>query len=210
MIDAMIDEIEREHCVCGAELDRNKPRTWQHCGIHERCQKLREHFVAALEDRQEAAPEIAEAFEKAAVRVETAHFEGWISDSISGLPLDRSQCNSPNAPTYIHRETENCWGAYVAGEASGRRWKIAIEEACIVNHINFFPEDAQKSLSNLITWETKIALDPKVSKEAADLFASGRRSALTDFEKWAESQRSGLDEEHKGKVIDWCEKLLNP
>lgn len=36
-----IDEIEREHCTCGAELDRNKPKTWEHCGIHDRCERLR-------------------------------------------------------------------------------------------------------------------------------------------------------------------------
>lgn len=43
-VKALIDEIEREHCSCGAELDRTKPASWQHCGIHKRCEQLRQAF----------------------------------------------------------------------------------------------------------------------------------------------------------------------
>jgi len=44
LVHHLIDEIEREHCTCGAELDRDKPATWEHCGIHARCAQLRQAF----------------------------------------------------------------------------------------------------------------------------------------------------------------------
>lgn len=47
-------------------------------------------------------------------------------------------------------------------------WQEAVEEACIVRHLDFTPEDPKKTLQNLIQWEVKCALDPVVVSEAAN------------------------------------------
>ncbi len=48
-------------------------------------------------------------------------------------------------------------------------WQRAVEEACIVSHIDFCPNDARATLANLINWEVQTALDPKVSEAAYNL-----------------------------------------
>lgn len=48
-------------------------------------------------------------------------------------------------------------------------WKDAVEDACICSHVNFFPDDPRKSLSNLIQREVTCALDPIVSEPAHEL-----------------------------------------
>jgi hypothetical protein len=47
-MEALVDEIEREHCTCGAELDRYKPSTWGHCGIHKRAKRMRQLIYNAV------------------------------------------------------------------------------------------------------------------------------------------------------------------
>lgn len=45
----------------------------------------------------------------------------------------------------------------------------AVQHACIINHIAFDPADPQKTLHDLLAWETKVALDPLVSEQAYKL-----------------------------------------
>lgn len=58
-------------------------------------------------------------------------------------------------------------------------WKEAVIEACVVNHLSWDEDDPRATLRNLINWETKVALDPKVSKAAQDLIELGRYLAIT-------------------------------
>jgi hypothetical protein len=37
----LINEIEREHCSCGAQAEHRGRHNWEYCAIHERCDKLR-------------------------------------------------------------------------------------------------------------------------------------------------------------------------
>jgi hypothetical protein len=57
-------------------------------------------------------------------------------------------------------------------------WKEAIVEACAVNHISWDENDARKSLRNLISWETQVALDPKVSEAAQNLINQGKATPV--------------------------------
>jgi hypothetical protein len=56
-------------------------------------------------------------------------------------------------------------------------WKEAVIDACVVNHLSWDENDPRKTLANLLSWECKVALDPAVSKEAADLIERGRAQA---------------------------------
>jgi hypothetical protein len=57
---ALVDELEREHCTCGAENNLCQPGTWEFCGIHKRIATLR----GAIES--ECSLRVAAAIEKAA------------------------------------------------------------------------------------------------------------------------------------------------
>lgn len=48
-------------------------------------------------------------------------------------------------------------------------WKDAVIEACVVNHLDFNEEHAGVTLGRLIHWECESALNPAVSKAAAEL-----------------------------------------
>jgi len=39
---SLIDEIETDHCCCGAGIDRDKPDTWEFCGIHAKAAMLKQ------------------------------------------------------------------------------------------------------------------------------------------------------------------------
>jgi len=47
----------------------------------------------------------------------------------------------------------------------------AVYEECAVLHIGFDETDARKTLRNIIAWHTQVALDPRVSSQAAALLA---------------------------------------
>lgn len=53
-------------------------------------------------------------------------------------------------------------------------WKEAVIDALVVNHIleANHETDPRKALADLIAWEVKVALDPKVSEAAAKLAGS--------------------------------------
>lgn len=57
-------------------------------------------------------------------------------------------------------------------------WKEVIIEACIVDCISWDENDPRKTLSNLISWENTVALDPRVSKEANDLILASRNQTI--------------------------------
>ncbi len=50
-----------------------------------------------------------------------------------------------------------------------RQWRAALEEACIVSWSPIDESDPQGTLNKLIAWEQTIALDPQVSRAAAEL-----------------------------------------
>ena len=52
-------------------------------------------------------------------------------------------------------------------------WYEAVEEACIVNWVEM--TTPTETIQNLISWNVKMALDPKISKEANDLIELGRK-----------------------------------
>lgn len=58
-------------------------------------------------------------------------------------------------------------------------FREAVTDALVVNHIYRIEHDsnARKALTELIVWETLIALDPKVSADAQALIERGRREA---------------------------------
>jgi hypothetical protein len=62
-------------------------------------------------------------------------------------------------PTFVPEESQ----------APPANWKEAVIAACVVSHLSWDENDPHKTIANLIAWETQIALDPKVSKEARDL-----------------------------------------
>ena len=78
---------------------------------------------------------------------------------------------------YADRDTDNLWAGWQAALAQSEAWKETIIEACVVNCIPWDENDAAKTLSDLIAWENKIALDPAVSKEAHDLVERGAAQA---------------------------------
>lgn len=57
----------------------------------------------------------------------------------------------------------------------------AIEDACVVCHINYDPEDPRGSIIKVVNWHVAIALDPLVSEEARELIARGREECMREL-----------------------------
>jgi len=69
----------------------------------------------------------------------------------------------------------------VASSLRRNPWRDALIDALVVNFI-LSPEnenDPRKAIQDLIAWEQKLALDPAVSQDAADLIERGRKQAGT-------------------------------
>ncbi len=69
-----------------------------------------------------------------------------------------------------------------ARDAELEKWKQAVIEACVVNCIGWDENDPIKTLADLVAWEVKVALDPKVSKEAAEIEAGALEELADDFQ----------------------------
>lgn len=67
-------------------------------------------------------------------------------------------------------------------------WKRAIEDAYELNHIDFYPKDPVKSLANLIQWEVKVALDPRVSSAARQLARRAHPRIQTEEQRMNKEQ----------------------
>lgn len=57
--------------------------------------------------------------------------------------------------------------------ARARAMSDAVEDACLIAWINFDPDDPRKTLWDLISWHTSIALDISVSSDARELVDRG-------------------------------------
>lgn len=66
-------------------------------------------------------------------------------------------------------------------DAGAKPWRDAIEDRLSVLHLSM-SNDPKLALDNLIGWEVKVALDPKVSEEARKLKDAG---AKAQREQWA-------------------------
>lgn len=60
----------------------------------------------------------------------------------------------------------------------------AVQHACIINHLDFDPADPQKTLHDLLAWETKVALDPLVSDRPGAQGRPGVATALPSPGGW--------------------------
>lgn len=82
---------------------------------------------------------------------------------------------------------------------SKNEWKEAVIEACVVNCIGWDETNPVKTLTNLISWEVQIALDPAVSGEAAKLRDTYKNnsdvlSALKELKRRVADEQSGSNE----------------
>lgn len=77
-------------------------------------------------------------------------------------------------------------------EAEPNHWQQAVVDELVVLHLlnDSNAHDPKKAIADVIAWNTKIALDPAVSKEARDLQASGQ-TILVKFQGKAISAYSG-------------------
>lgn len=57
--------------------------------------------------------------------------------------------------------------ALTSVEATRNPWKEAVLDACSVNHLPWDENDPRKTMTELLAWERMVALNPKVSEEAA-------------------------------------------
>lgn len=60
-------------------------------------------------------------------------------------------------------------------------WRAAVTEACVINGIDWDDNDPAKSLARLIQLEICEALDPAISREAANLIQRGRDEAREEL-----------------------------
>lgn len=58
-------------------------------------------------------------------------------------------------------------------------WKEAVIDACVIDCINWHEDDPARTIKELIEWNVRQALDPKVSKEARELVERGRKEAVS-------------------------------
>lgn len=72
--------------------------------------------------------------------------------------------------------------------SAAEQWKTEVIDALVVNNIyvEAHETDPCKALRDLISWEAKIALDPKVSKEANDFEEAARKEEREECAKIAE------------------------
>lgn len=72
--------------------------------------------------------------------------------------------------------------AYEAGRKDSEGWKECVIEELIVSHIysKQHENDPHKAIHDAISWNVEVALDPKVSKEAQDLFDRGYEAGRRD------------------------------
>lgn len=68
-------------------------------------------------------------------------------------------------------------------------WRTAVIDALVVSHIYRaeHDNDPRKAINDLLCWESKIALDPAVSKDAASLEAQIRADERERIQAWLQS-----------------------
>jgi hypothetical protein len=57
------------------------------------------------------------------------------------------------------------------------QWRAVIEDLCAVSFVSFHPLNPLQTITDLISWEVKTALDPTVSAQAQALIEQGRNEA---------------------------------
>jgi len=91
-------------------------------------------------------------------------------------------------------------------------WKTAVIDALIVNHIysNEHETNPRKAISDLIAWETKIALDSSVSSDAANLIKLGAKETKAQMailveviKEFPELNPNNFDHEDVLKLNNW-------
>lgn len=69
-------------------------------------------------------------------------------------------------------------------KARARAMSDAVEDACVIAWVNFDPDDPRKTLRDLISWNTSIALDAQVSSDAQELVDRGYRKGVLHTLGW--------------------------
>lgn len=122
------------------------------------------------------------------------------------------------------RQISDCFTAWLAKRDQERdaalvsdekrnSWKAVLIEALMVNFIlNHENEnDPKKALNDLISWETKVALDPRVSSDAGALRAALLEECLRAArDAYSEAQHNGLDAEAAWNEADEAIRSLRP
>lgn len=110
-------------------------------------------------------------------RVKRKAVEDFLSQNINKPGWNVGRFIQWAAENYKSEELIDLILGWQAHAETRNEWKVAIEEACIVNCIGWDENDAKKSLANLVKWETQIALDPAVSEAAQNLISFGADQA---------------------------------
>jgi hypothetical protein len=77
-------------------------------------------------------------------------------------------------------KNQQFWKDFYKAAAEKNDWKDAIIEACIVSCLDWDEDDPEGTLTNLINWECEMALDPRISEQAAFLATPCDDSPLTN------------------------------
>ena len=103
----------------------------------------------------------------------------------------------PASPPAQPQEPAAVADAECGARTSGNNpWKVALTDACVVNHLGWDENDPKKTLANLVAWEIEIALDPAVSSRAQAL------QDATDSARLDWLARQDLDDLAFGLVVD--------
>ena len=85
-----------------------------------------------------------------------------------------------------------------ASRLADQEYKKVIDDALVVANIGAATGDAKADVHKLICWEIDVALDPRVSKRAADLISLADQEAI---ERHVTRRVAGMCEISRGKVI---------
>lgn len=87
-------------------------------------------------------------------------------------------CDRPNC---VKAQRDWFRGMYIEDSDSENRWRNTVIEQLIVTHIYQKEHDVNptKALNDLINWHVSVALDPKVSSDAAALVEKGAERERT-------------------------------
>lgn len=83
-------------------------------------------------------------------------------------------------------------------------WKLAMEDACIVNWCPFYEDDPVKTLHSIVAQDIAFALDPKISSDAEALIERGRQEVLKDLTKDRTPQPCTVLDEDTNTLVDYC------
>lgn len=84
-------------------------------------------------------------------------------------------------------------------------WQDAVIDALVVGHIYQEKHDAdpRQALHDLLSWEVQIALDPRVSADAAALYEAGRRDMREAAGKVAGDEAGDIERHHPSSRDSW-------